>query len=235
MSDLPLANLTSATALLFQDYLIIRVDSLVYGAGGDIELRWLEGHDIPHTLEIRELPGNGGINWQDPVRMLCTRAIAFRTDFPPSIVQFLHRDGKSIVSAAQVSTVDGSANGIAGTPWAGVAALGGARTASAEEDEGGHGWSAIHNRMPPGPPSLYVSRWILAPTPGYRYELRRVEPQGFNSSILLLELLTIAPATPEPEGLTWTPVEPYREITGAPYTDVTINPEGKTIPVKEVF
>ena len=95
------------------------------------------------------------------------------------------------------------------------------------------GWSAIHDFMPPGPGRLRVNGVLTMPTPGYRLTLTKAEPQGINPSILILTLHKEPPAGTVLQVLTPTPVA-YLETTDVPYTEISIQPDGISVPVEDV-
>jgi hypothetical protein len=57
-------------------------------------------------------------------------------------------------------------------------------------------WSAVHDRMPPGPGVLRVHGKCEFPTAGYSVELRRSEPQERSFRELFLELEVYEPTGP---------------------------------------
>ena len=109
------------------------------------------------------------------------------------------------------------------------------RSKPVEEGSGGvcSGWSAWHNRMPGSRPNLHVLGKCTFPTSGYTVELKRKEPQGINPTNLLLERTVRKPTGPVSEVITEVEVH-YQEETEAFYADVTILPDGVTVPVKQI-
>lgn len=93
-------------------------------------------------------------------------------------------------------------------------------------------WTAWHDRMPGSPATLHVTGQCVFPTDGYSVALKRAEPQGFNPEVLLLERVVQAPTGPVTQVETTEEVH-YSEETEQRFTDVTILPDGGTIPVKE--
>lgn len=71
------------------------------------------------------------------------------------------------------------------------------------------------------------------PTGGYAVELRPMKPQGVNPKIYLLSKIVKPPTGPAPDVVTTVSVD-YREKTETHYDSVTIEPDGLTVPVKEV-
>jgi hypothetical protein len=94
-------------------------------------------------------------------------------------------------------------------------------------------WSAWHNLEPGSPPTLIVVGQCTFPTAGYKVELRRHEPQGFNPKDLLLDLIVHEPTGPVPQVITTVEAR-YEEETDFEYDSVTILPEGPSIRVEKV-
>jgi len=89
------------------------------------------------------------------------------------------------------------------------------------------GWKAWHDHEPPGPETLKVTGECKFPTPGYKVELRRHEPQGTYPENLLLERIV-----KEPEGqprVITTELVRYEEETDVEYVTVTILSDGVTV------
>ena len=95
------------------------------------------------------------------------------------------------------------------------------------------GWAAVHDHLPPGPPTLRVHGKCTFPSAGYAVELRRHEPPGTDPRDLLLEKVVREPAGPVAEAVTVVPVN-YAEETEVEYETVTILPEGIAVPVRDV-
>ncbi len=95
------------------------------------------------------------------------------------------------------------------------------------------GWAAVHDHLPPGPPTLRVHGKCTFPSAGYSVELRRHEPPGADPRDLLLEKVVREPASPVAEAVTVVPVN-YDEETDVEYDTVTILPEGIAIPVRDI-
>ena len=95
------------------------------------------------------------------------------------------------------------------------------------------GWAAVHDHLPPGPPTLRVHGKCTFPSAGYSVELRRHELTGTDPRGLLLEKVVREPAGPVPEALTVVPVN-YDEETDVEYDTVTILPEGIAVPVRDI-
>jgi hypothetical protein len=95
------------------------------------------------------------------------------------------------------------------------------------------GWSAVHDHMPPGTPTLRVTGECEMPTPGYTCELRLHEPQGINPKDLLLDLIVTEPTSSQPEVITPCEVR-FEETTETEYETVSIIEVELGIPVQEV-
>lgn len=95
-------------------------------------------------------------------------------------------------------------------------------------------FKAIHNFFPPQPPTLTVTGSVEVPTPGWKLELTKAEPQGINPDILLLNLKRTPPDGIEPQHLVTMSVR-YEETTSVKYTQVTIHPDDVTVPVENVY
>ncbi len=95
------------------------------------------------------------------------------------------------------------------------------------------GWAAVHDHLPPGPPTLRVHGKCTFPSAGYSVELRRHEPPGTDPRDLLLEKVVREPAGPVAEAPTVVPVN-YDEATDVEYDTVTILPEGIAVPVRDI-
>ena len=82
-------------------------------------------------------------------------------------------------------------------------------------------WSAVHDRMPPGPWTLRVHGTCEFPTAGYLVELRPSESQESSVRELFLDLLIQEPSGPVPQVIT--EVEAHYELeTDAEFEAVTI-------------
>ncbi len=95
------------------------------------------------------------------------------------------------------------------------------------------GWAAVHDYLPPGPPTLRVHGKCTFPSAGYVVELRRHEPPGMDPRDLLLEKVVREPAGPVAEAVTVVPVN-YDEETDVEYDTVTILPEGIAVAVRDI-
>jgi hypothetical protein len=88
-------------------------------------------------------------------------------------------------------------------------------------------WSAtLHHK------TLKVQGECTFPTPGYKAELKRREPQGINPAILLLEK-TVTPPTGIVAQHVVTQMVTFEEHTSAHYHEVQILPDGVMIEVKQ--
>ena len=95
---------------------------------------------------------------------------------------------------------------------------------------GSRDWNAIHDHMPGAGRTLTVSGTVDYPTPGYRAELRRAEPQGINPKILELNLVDWPPVAPQAQVVTPVDVR-YEEATSFEYDQVHIRELGESIDV----
>lgn len=93
-------------------------------------------------------------------------------------------------------------------------------------------WKVWHDRMPGSEPTVHVVGICMVPG-GYSVKLERAEPQGFNPSILLLNSIVEEPIGLASQDIREEEVR-YTEKTRMSYTQVTILPDGPTIPVQEV-
>ena len=96
-------------------------------------------------------------------------------------------------------------------------------------------WEAWHDRMPGSPATLRVTGTCEVPSTGWRCELLRHEPPGFNPRDLLLDLVLHPPEG----GMGGTMMSDvpcsFEEETDAKYDTVSILPNGPHgIEVKEV-
>lgn len=99
-------------------------------------------------------------------------------------------------------------------------------------------WKAWHDWMPGGPPTLHVVGKCCFPTAGWTVALQRREAQGFNSTILMLDLVVTRPAGLVAQVLTELDVS-WIEETDTHYDQVSVEvigaaAEGKIIDVEEV-
>jgi hypothetical protein len=94
-------------------------------------------------------------------------------------------------------------------------------------------WTAVHDHMPPGTPTLRVNGVCKTPTSGYRIKLVPAVPQGINPKILLLKKIVTPPKGIVPPIVTAVAVK-YEKKTKFEYTNVAILPDGVTIKVKEI-
>ena len=95
------------------------------------------------------------------------------------------------------------------------------------------GWAAVHDHLPPGPPTLRVHGKCTFPSAGHVVELRRHEPPGTDPRDLLLDKVVREPAGPVAEAVTVVPVS-YDEETDVEYETVTILPDGIVVPVRDI-
>ena len=106
-------------------------------------------------------------------------------------------------------------------------------TMSKDEKSPCSDWKAWHDRQPGHPATLHVTGKCTFNTAGYKVELRPAVPQGINPKIYILDRIVHKPTGPVPQVVSEVQVH-YTEKTARTYTDVTIRPDGVTVPVKEV-
>lgn len=244
MSTLPLARVTMRHALQQGTNLILYVEGLTSGFGGALIIEQSPTDEFPPVFEVRENPGNTGINPNaSPTDVPTKAAYAFLVPGQLEEVTLIDASGRATVFIVRVETETGSettsmtdpqpsntgpGNAGGGTPHSGETNGQGSCGAGTECE-----WSAIHDFMPPRPARLRVNGTCLMPTPGYKLSLSPAIPQGINPNILLLELTVEAPGGNVPQVRTPAPVA-YEEVTDRPYTQVTIVPDGPTIDVQDV-
>lgn len=98
-------------------------------------------------------------------------------------------------------------------------------------------WYSWINLMPPPPNDFHVVGEVLVSNPGIEAVLMPKQPQGINSTILLLELVLIQRPGFWPQILTWVPARYDKVAKGSPYNSVTVFSGGDAIaemPVEEV-
>jgi hypothetical protein len=98
-------------------------------------------------------------------------------------------------------------------------------------------WHAYLNTQPPKPDNFYVVGEAYVPNPGVTPRLHKIEPQGFNPAILMLELFLVQEPGIWPQGFVWNPAR-YDDPAASPeYGSVEIRHNGvviATIPVEIV-
>lgn len=95
------------------------------------------------------------------------------------------------------------------------------------------GWKAWHDRMPGSPATLHVTGECVFPDAGYKVRLVPRVPQGINPSIYIIDRVVEAPTGNVAHVVTTVNVH-YTEETQARYESVDIQPDGVSIPVKQV-
>lgn len=88
-----------------------------------------------------------------------------------------------------------------------------------------------------GPPRLEASCLVITPTPGYAAKLTPVKPQGFNPTILILQLSLTPPSGPVIEVISFATAH-YTELNyKRDYTDVTViyGQQTVTVPVLWIY
>ena len=78
---------------------------------------------------------------------------------------------------------------------------------------------------------LKVHGQCTFPTPGFKVQLKKKEPQGINPEILLFEKTVVAPTGIEPQHVVTIGVT-FEEHTTVHYKQVDILPDGTNITVK---
>jgi hypothetical protein len=94
-------------------------------------------------------------------------------------------------------------------------------------------WTAVLDATPPNKPRLTVKGVCTCPTGGFKASLKKAEPQGINSEVLLLELVTDPPSGAANQMVTDYSVI-YEQKDSPKYTNVTIRPCDLTIDVTVV-
>lgn len=92
-------------------------------------------------------------------------------------------------------------------------------------------WNAWSDRMPGKKPTLHVTGLCTFPTGGYKVSLKRAVPPGINLKILVLKLRIIKPTGVVTQQITKQQAI-FTEQTNQVFTDVQIDPDNVTVPVK---
>lgn len=95
-------------------------------------------------------------------------------------------------------------------------------------------WEAWQDLMPGAGGTLHVRGTCRFPTAGYTAALRRQEPQGINPRDLLVVLEVTPPEGPAAQVATDLPVEYSEPVEPRQFDQVTILPNGPSLPVREV-
>lgn len=95
-------------------------------------------------------------------------------------------------------------------------------------------WEAWQDLMPGAGGTLHVRGTCRFPTAGYTASLRRQEPQGVNPRDLLLVLEVTPPDGPAAQVATDLAVEYSEPAEPRQFDQVTILPNGPSLPVREV-
>ena len=93
-------------------------------------------------------------------------------------------------------------------------------------------WTATLLPEPNDRNRLRVHGECTFPTPGYKSELKRREPQGINPQILMLDHIVVPPTGSQPQRID-TVVVRYEEQTSVRFQEVQIFPAATRIGVKE--
>ena len=83
--------------------------------------------------------------------------------------------------------------------------------------------------MPPPPNDFHVVGDVLVGNPGVEAILTPKVPQGFNPTILLLDLVLVQRTGFWPQVQTWVQARYDKVVSGTPYNTVTIFSEGEAI------
>ena len=95
-------------------------------------------------------------------------------------------------------------------------------------------WYAWNNLMPPKPDDFHVTGWVLVANPGIEPVLTRREPQGFNPSIIMLDLTLEQRPGVWPMVMTWKQVR-YDEVPSIMnYSQADIHLNGQSIALIKV-
>lgn len=94
------------------------------------------------------------------------------------------------------------------------------------------GWQAVLDRRPPGPATLRVTGECVFPASGYKVELVRRIPQGFNPWILILDRKVQVPMRITDRVENTLKVR-YEQKTNASYQTINIQPDRVNIAVKD--
>jgi hypothetical protein len=206
MSTLPLATITSETALRIGSELVIHVEGETPGFRGAFEVDRSPDKSLPPTFNVRARPGNPGTPGDPDLESFTSGTFVLDAAGIADEIRIVSADNNEIIEVIELD------------PMAGA-----------------EGWSAILN-LEPGPdakPTLWVRGPVELPTPRHRAQLERAVPQGINPKILLLHTVIIPPEGISTPQMSRTDVE-YIERTGYRYESVTILPQGIYVEVQEV-
>lgn len=90
-------------------------------------------------------------------------------------------------------------------------------------------WYAWLNIMPPKPDDLQVRGQVLVGNPGVYAILRRTEPQGKNTAILLLDLFLVQQPGEWIQKVTWTEASYHEVLWNGEFTQVEVFCEDEMI------
>ena len=97
-------------------------------------------------------------------------------------------------------------------------------------------WYAWENLQPPGPRKLHVIGEVVVPNPGVDVSLVEKYPQGFNPTILLLELVLVQKPGVWPQVLVKKQIHFEKLTQGSPYNyrSVEVFAGGGQLPIVAV-
>jgi len=88
--------------------------------------------------------------------------------------------------------------------------------------ENSQGWYAWTNLQPPRPNSFHVVGEVLVSNLGIKALLTPKVPQGFNPTILLLDLFLVQQPGFWPQATTWVEARYDKVVIGSPYKSVEV-------------
>jgi hypothetical protein len=206
MSTLPLATITTVTAIRIGHELIIHVEGQTTGFGGEFVVDRSLTRSHPPTFNVRARPGNIGTPGDPDLESFTSGTFCFDAAAIGDEIRVISADSDETVSVTELDPTLGT-----------------------------DGWSATLD-LQPGPgktPTLRVKGSVEVPSPRHGARLERAEPQGINPSILLLHTVIIPPEGIHPPQVRRVDVE-YIEKPSGRYKTVTILPQGIYVEVQEV-
>lgn len=206
MSTLPLATITSVSAIRIGKELIIHVEGHTPGFGGAFVVERSPNKSLPPTFDVRGSPGNIGTPGDPTLESFTSGTFVFDAAGIGDEIRVVSADSDETVSVSEL-----------------------------DPTLGGKSWTAILD-LQPGPgktPTLRVQGSVEVPSPQHSAKLERAEPQGINPKILLLYTVIVPPEGIHTPQMYSADVE-YIEKTGPRYESVTILPEGIYVEVEEL-
>jgi hypothetical protein len=225
MNLLPLAEIERVYAVQFKEFLMIVAEGYTSGSGGSLHVWKSHTKIFPLLFEIYEMPGNPSPNPQAaPPRVPAVAANMFHGRY--NKIQVLSANDRifpKIIEAAEEEY--------------GPASAVDAGTGAPEVAGGLEQWIAVHEFAPPGSPKLRVEGIAILPNLGVAPKLVRVQSQGADPKMLLLDVVT-DPLTNVQGDLRWSKPSRsrvrYEEETDYPFESVQIESIHKTIDVENV-